>query len=474
MARPPTSQVLAIDIGSSSLRTALFTERGVRIVESTAVRQYSFRYTVGGGAELDAAVLLRAARACLHRTVRARVDPIAAVAGSAFWHGLLGLDRTGRPITPIYTWADNRSVADAAQLRRDFREREIQLRTGCMLRAPFWPAKLLWLRRTDSALFRRVRRWTSPAHWIFAQLFGASSTSHSMASGTGLYNLKQHAWDTELCEYSRIDHEQLDQIDDRPTATCKTLPDAQIFPAIGDGGASNLGSGAATAGRIAINIGTSAAVRAIVPERAWRAGRLPAGLFSYVLDEERLVIGGAISNAGNLRAWCLRELRLSAEIEATLSRVGAANDTLTVLPYLVSERAPTWPELVRGTFGGVTSVTSAAEIFRAATTATFYRLADILNALESAVARVDELIISGGVLKSEASLRLLADCLARDIHVCREPESSLRGAAIHALERLGHKVTPLRAGRVVRHHRALAEKHRARRREQAALERRFA
>src|SRR5215208_2413515 len=144
------SLVLAIDIGSSSLRTALFTERGTRVVESSASRKYKIEYTSDGGAELAPAVLLAAAKRCLAETLRAQSGnvPIIAIAGSAFWHSLLGLDRRGSPATPVFTWADSRSAPDAAELRGRLSERAVQLRTGCMLRAPYWPVKLSWLGRT--------------------------------------------------------------------------------------------------------------------------------------------------------------------------------------------------------------------------------------------------------------------------------------------------------------------------------------
>ena len=79
------------------------------------------------------------------------------------------------------------------------------------------------------------------------------------------------------------------------------------FPALGDGAASNLGCGATKPGVVAINVGTSAAVRAV---RESGPARTPFGLFCYRVDSKRQLIGGASSNAGNLRAWCLRELRL--------------------------------------------------------------------------------------------------------------------------------------------------------------------
>jgi gluconokinase len=137
----------------------------------------------------------------------------------------------------------------------------------------------------------------------------------------------------------------------------------------------------------------------------------------------------------------------------------------------VTERAPTWPEELRGTIIGLTPVTSSSDILRAVTTSTFYRLADILDELRKSVSGSNEIIVSGGILHSPASLNILADALGSDLRICRELESSLRGAAIHALHQLGKDATPLRAGKIVRYRPDLAKKHRARRLEQNALER---
>ncbi len=483
MPRRPNSLVLALDLGSSSLRAALFTERGERILQSTASQRYAVRYTAEGGAELDPAVLLRATRACLGATLRARRDspalrriPISAVAGSAFWHSLLGVDHAGRAITPVFMWADSRSVPDAAELRKRLSERQVQLRTGCMLRAPFWPAKLCWLRRTRPALFKRTAQWVSPASWIFAQLFGTANTSHSMASGTGLYNLRQGEWDRDLCDLCDVRPEQLGVLGDSSLGSgrvAEELREATIFAAIGDGAAGNLGCGADAPGRVAINIGTSGAVREIQSKQPLGRGQLGRGLFNYVVDDKRVVVGGAISNGGNLHRWCMDVLQIGNEAaaEKALSRNAAATDKLTVLPFWVTERAPTWPEDLAGTIIGLTAVTSAADILRAVTTSTYYRLAEILELLPTSSPGAKEVIVSGGILHSPASLRILADTLGSDLRICRELESSLRGAAIHALHQLGHRVAPLRPGRIVRHRPALAEMHRRRRLEQNALER---
>ena len=482
MPHRPELLVLAMDIGSSSTRSALFDEKGRMLPKTSASREYAVAYTADGGAELSPALLHRAAAGCLRMTLQARRAspalrkiPIAGFGASAFWHSLLGLDRKGGPITPVYTWADSRCTRDAALLRQEFDERKIHARTGCMLRASFWPAKLRWLRRMQGHLFKRVARWTSPADWIFEELFEAPGCSHSMASATGLYDFRTQGWDAAICVACGIETGQLGELNEATTLARSAFPElrkANFFTAIGDGAAGNLGCGADVAGTIAINVGTSAAVR-MMSKRGKGLRDTPPGLFRYAVDRERTVIGGAISNAGNLRRWCLRELRLSgaaSETEKMLSRTAAAADEITILPFWVNERAPTWPENLRGAIIGLDQASSALQIFRATTCAVFYRLGAILDLIERAEDPADDIIVSGGILHSPASLRLLADAIGRDIRVSAEPEASLRGAAVYALERTGHKLTPLRKGKIVRHHPALAARHRFRRERQAALE----
>jgi gluconokinase len=483
MPRRPELLILAMDIGSSSTRSALFDEKGRVFAETSARCKYAVRYTADGGAELSPVLLCQASAECLRKTLQARRSslslrkiPIAVLGASAFWHSLLGLDRKGRTITPVYTWADSRCTDDAIRLRKEFDERKIHARTGCMLRASFWPAKLRWLRRTQERLFKRVARWVSPAEWIFEELFGATGCSHSMASATGLYDLGTKRWDAAWCASAGVGIDQLGDLTERATTNhtaFSELRPAKIFPAIGDGAAGNLGCGGNVAGRIAINIGTSAAVRMMETNQGQTKGPTPFGLFRYAVDLDRTVFGGAVSNAGNLRRWCLGQLRVSeaaSHTEKTLSRAAAAADEITVLPFWVNERAPTWPENLRGAIIGLSQATSAPQLLRATTCAVFYRLGMILDLIESAAGPVEDIIVCGGILQSAASLRLLADAIGRDIRLSSEPEASLRGVAVYALEHLGYKLTPLRKGKMVRHSPALAIKHRVRRARQVALE----
>ncbi len=432
--------VLSLDIGTSSVRAALFDHKGQR-VEGTLV-QKSYPLTTGGDgqATLDPGELLGRAHLCLRGALRAAPSTGRWIGGgvTCYWHSLLGVDAVGEPLTPIFTWADSRCRPDAALLREEFDERTIHTETGCMLRASFWPAKLRWLRRTEAKLFRRVSYWMSPAEWVQWKLTGQRQCAIGMATGTGLFNPSTLSWSARLLEAAGIRENQLSPVTDE----AMSWKNASLFPAIGDGAASNLGSQCKGPDWGAINVGTSAALRVI---RSGKNVMAPFGLFGYRVDARRYLVGGAASNAGNLRAWCLRELRLKASGEALEAALASRPPSkLTVLPYWTAERAPRWNEDSTGVIAGITQDTTALDLLAAITDSSYLRLAEIAGAIPST--QPIRWLVSGGILHSDRALKRLASALDSPLYRNPEPEASLRGAAVFALEKLGYSPGLLRPG----------------------------
>jgi len=471
-AKPAAPLIFTFDIGTSSLRTALVDGRGRRLAQTTAQESYPLRVTADGGAELSPAILNRAARKCIARTLAVHRGPISGVAASCFWHSLIGTDEGNRPLTPIYTWMDSRCRADAATLRADLSERAIHARTGCMLRASYWPAKLAWIRRVDRSLFARVGRWMSPAEWLYREFTGQAQCGLSMASGTGLLNAHTLAWDDALLDRLHLTPAHLNELTEAAAEPAHSsfppLAAARWYPALGDGAASNLGSGATRPGLAAINVGTSAALRVM---RSGPVRPFPFGLFCYRVDAARHLIGGAVSNAGNLRAWCLRELRLDeSRLERQLAARPLPAHGLAVLPFWSAERAPSWDEERRGRIDGLTFSTTALDILQALTEASDYRIALIADLIVKQERAAPRFIVSGGIHHSPSAMRRLANILNRPIYPNAEPEASIRGAALYALEREGASIAPLRLTRPIRPQAAAAAAYKKERARHAAME----
>lgn len=475
--------ILALDIGTSSSRAALFDESGARITESTAQCSYPLLTAPDGKAEVEPAVLLSAISQCIEQTLAharhspdLRDRPIAGVGVSCFWHSLIGTDARGTPLTNIITWADSRCRAEAAHLRATLSEEVIHARTGCMLRSSFWPAKLTWLRNHHPETFSAVKIWMSPAEWLQNSLAGSAVCALAMATGTGLFNPTLLDWDKEMLSHCGLDTSHLLPLTDAPVAIGKPLANTfpelagvPWFPAIGDGAASNLGSGCTTQGLAAINVGTSAALRIM---RAGAEAKSPTGLFCYRVDANRYLVGGAISNAGNLRAWCLKELQTgdTASLESALAARPGPDHGLTVLPCWTAERAPTWNEELRGSILGITQNTTGLDLFQAITEATYQRIAQIADQLEANTGETPKFLVSGGIQHSQTALQRLADILDQPLYANPEPEASIRGAAVYAMEKLNLAIKPLPETQPLLPRKEIADRYREARIKQTMLE----
>ena len=439
--------IIALDLGTSSARAALYDARGRAVDGRFHQVPYEPTTSADGGVEHDPARLLEAATLCLDAVVRAaRHDDVRAVAVTSFWHGLLGFDAGHRPVTPLFLWADSRSARDAGVLRDALDEDALHARTGCYLHASYWPAKLRWLARERPAEARRVAHWGSIGEYLELVFFGEAGTSLSMASGTGLLDQEALRWDAEALAAAGIEVEQLFPLADRTEGRrglrapwinrWPTLRGLPWFPAVGDGAASNIGSDCTDPGRIALNVGTSAALR-IVSERAVVP---PRGLWRYRVDRRRVLLGGATSEGGNVYAWCRQVLRLPDDdaVERWLGDRTPDAHGLTVLPFLAGERAPGWRGDRRATITGLSLDTTALDVAQAALEAVALRLALIYELLAPNAAPDHAVIVSGGAIsRSRAWTQMLADALGRAVHRSPEPEATSRGAALLALEAIG-------------------------------------
>jgi gluconokinase len=449
-------RVLALDIGTSSVRATVYDER------LTAHRSIQIRYRwhepVPGHVELAPGRLL-AHVACAMDELQATAPPrIDAVATAAFWHSLVGVDARGRPVTPVLPWSDRRAASEAVTLQAALDERDVHARTGCRLHTSYWPARLRWLRRHRRAEFRRIARWMSFPEWLERQWLGREGASVSQASATGLMDQATCEWDAAMLEASRIREAQLApivgpdahaQLRPRLASRWPALARAIWIPAAGDGALNNVGAGCVRRERAAVMVGTSGAMRVLWTPRRGEPVRVPFGLWRYRLDRRRVLIGGALSNGGNAREWVLELTAGRRRNDPTVNR--AAQDRLqrladalppdghglTVLPFLAGERSPDYPADARGVIHGLTLDTRGEHVLRAMMEAVAYRLAAIAGELQPGF-RLREVVAAGGGLeRSAAWTQILADTLGRPVRLCADAELTSRGAAAVALDQLG-------------------------------------
>ena len=433
--------IVSIDVGSSSVRALLFDSSARQMEGYGAQLPYRIQTTSDGGAEIDPDTLADLTIDCLdelHRQVHDSGLPIAAVAGSAFWHSFCGVNASGEPTLPILHLLDTRSAEQVPYVP------DAHMRTGCVPHSSYWPAKLLWLAANRREAFRATHRFLSFSEYLFLKLFGRPRASTSMVSATGL-------WDQDLCDYDRetlaalpIRHEQLadpaalDEPQDDLVSEYRELwpafANARWFPALGDGACNNLGSGCVTRERASLMVGTTGAMRMVSDARQTKVS---PGLWRYRVDCQRSVTGGALSNGGDVCAWMKRNLALPKDLEARLEMATPGTHGLTMLPFFSGERTPYWRADLRASITGLSASTDSFDILRAGLESIALRFREIYCLLSGCWGAPAEVIASGGaLLHSPAWTQMITDALGRPVTICTEQEASCRGAALWALEEL--------------------------------------
>src|SRR4030095_10536898 len=144
----PTMLVMALDVGTSSARAAWFDASGQAIPEAEGRVGYAARVAPDGEVVLDPDALVDAVASAIDQALAGagpRAREIAGVGASVFWHSLLALDDARHPLLPVLTWADTRSAEAAAELRARLDGTAVHARTGALLPASYYPARLRWL-----------------------------------------------------------------------------------------------------------------------------------------------------------------------------------------------------------------------------------------------------------------------------------------------------------------------------------------
>lgn len=485
--------MLALDLGSGSLRAILYDRLGREVAGTEGRTPTVWTRTPDGGVEADANALVAGTAAAIDAALAgagALASEIRAVGISTFWHNVLGVGAAGQPVTPLYSWADSRSASAVAVLRERLDEETVRRRTGCVFHPSYLPARLLWLRTAWPDAFRTVRTWMSIGEYLALRLFGRAACSISMASGTGMLDLRRCEWDREVLEAIGLSPDQLSPLVDvdaprsglhgEYAARWPALARVAWLPAAGDGALSNIGSGCAIRGRTALSLGTSGALRVLwsgeVPE-------VPRALWVYRASRRRVLTGGAVTNGGGVYRWLQEQFALPDQTETDAALRARAPDShgLVVLPFLSGERSPYWPVASRGAIVGMTLSTQPLDLVQAVTEAVAYRLALIWDALRvvetpsGGAGGAGDIVASGGAIAHlPVWLQIIADVLGREIVRSAEDEGSSRGAALLALEVLGAlrvEEMPVPRASVVRPDPSRHERYQAARARQARVER---
>ncbi|TYR79472.1 gluconokinase [Priestia megaterium] len=453
-----TKYAIGVDIGTTSTKSVLFSTDGT-VISSFGV-EYPLYSPIPDMAEQDPDEIFQAVVTTIQTVIeKSRVNPndILCVSFSSAMHSVIAVDQKGKPLTRCITWADNRSAKWADKIKNEWNGHEIYLRTGTPVHPMSPLSKLTWLRYEQPELVARTYKFISIKEYVFYKLFNEYVIDYSIASATGMFNLKNLAWDEEALRIMGISADQLSTpvstthrmqgLNPELASQMNLVPTIPFVIGASDGVLSNLGVNAIEPGVVAVTIGTSGAIRAVTD----RPIVDPKGrIFCYALTENHWVIGGPVNNGGMIFRWA-RDQFGAAEVE-TAKRLGKdpyevltdiaalvnpGADGLLFHPYLSGERAPLWDANARGSFFGLGLHHKKEHMIRAVLEGVIFNLYTVLLALEELIGEPKKIQATGGFARSPLWRQMMADIFNQEVSVPESFESSCLGAVIIGLYSLG-------------------------------------
>jgi gluconokinase len=441
--------ILSVDIGTSATKAVLF-DTDVKQI-AIARKPYPIHASHKGWSEQEPQVIFEAVLGALQEIAQS-VPKI-----SSQLYSLLAVDANGQALTNSLTWSDTRSAEIAQSISQRPEAQGVYQRTGCPIDAIYPLAKIQWLK--ENIELPENIKFISIKEYVIFRLIGQWVADWSIASATGLFDIKKHHWDETALSLLGITPANLSELVPPRHIFTKwnkeiierigLPPDTPLIIGGGDGPLASVGVGAYSSDTLAVNVGTSAAARLTISE----AKVDPEGrLWTFVVDEDLWVIGGIVSSGGIVYDWFLKNFfsgteetgdngsakRVHEYADRLASAVPPGAENLIFIPYLGGEQCPVWHPHTRGGFLGLDFRHDKGHFVRAVLegiTRSIYRISESIQSMLNG--QFNEIRVTGGLTSSPLWLQIAADMFGSPLVVPESAEGSARGAAMLAIVSLG-------------------------------------
>ena len=449
-----STYILSSDIGTTSVRSMIYDRNGV--VHGRAQRFYTTERPAPFFEQQDP-VLIRdtvfeAIRECAD-SFKADRAGIGILAFSSQMYSILAVDQDDKPLTKSILWSDGRAEEEVRQIEQKAGPLGLYRHTGCPSSSIFPVAKIRWIKNNQPEVFSSASKFISIKEFITYPLLRRYVVDYSMASATGMFDIRRHRWFDDALKIAGITESQLSEpvsgtqifeVGNKELLRSLGIPkDVRVVLAGGDGPLANLGSGAHEIGEVNIDLGTSGAARVLTDKAVTDS---EGSLWCFCLTDALWTYGGILSNVGNAFDWIAGNILDEdphhqhcndqsgcRRLSSLATGIPAGSDGLIVLPYLRRARSPSWDARLTGTILNLNASHTLGHMTRALIEAIGYDLRSIIGLMEERVALNDEIILSGGIARGENIAGIISSILGRPLRTVENAEASLAGAAILGL-----------------------------------------
>lgn len=435
---------MTLDIGTTTIKGILYDENGI-VQKEVAFNPKTFS-SAPGYMEQSVEEVISFATGAIKELAKysfEKGEKIGFVSLSSYMHSLIAVDQNGKELTNIIMWSDNRSEDYANEYMHNEKGYKIFELTGTPIH-PMSPLyKLMWLRDNQKEIFNSAAKFISIKEYLVKNLTGKYYVDYSIASATGLFNIHDLNWEPKALKELSITEERLStpvattfKVDLLPDITeCLGLNDDTVVVMGGsDGCLANLGSRGLDEGNAVVTIGTSAAVRIVTKKPIIDES---ARLFSYAMDSDFYVSGGALNNGGVVFAWFKELFGNDFILDDVFKGYDDENNGLLFLPFLNGERAPYWNPKLKGAYLGINHSHKEIDFLYSTIQGICFAIKDVFEILKDKHTGVKRIFANGGFTKSDFWINRLSSVLGYEVDVLNQGDAACFGAFLVGLKAFG-------------------------------------
>lgn len=446
--------IIAVDIGTQSLRSVVFDERGTMLF--SASHDYSPVFYPGNGAEQDPQTWEDALYDTLS-SVGAYLAQQSAlpecIALTSQRASVIPVDRRGVPLHPALMWQDKRATAECAYIAGVIPPVELYDRCGLRLDPYFSLPKMLYLRSKTPEIWKKAAKLLGVQDFVNHILTGSFVTDWSQACRTMLLDLRSFSWNEPLIAELALDKNLL--CDLCPPGSVSGYLTADFakrtglpagLPVLlcgGDQQCAAVALGLFSPGSATVNTGTGSFVLGYVEKPVFDEKQRT--LCSAAAIPGQWIVEAGIYASGAMYNWCRNKFfpaksgmtETFDEINEAVERTPAGSGGVLVLPHFQGSAAPNWNPLAKGMFFNLTLGTSAGEMCRAVLEGIALEIADNIGLIELNAGSIDTIFLAGGLTRFPTYCGILADALNKTVRRQQNSEASLLGCLMSACVHLG-------------------------------------
>jgi xylulokinase len=399
--------LLGLDIGSSSVKASVVeAESGKTIVSAQSPsEEMTMQALQPGWAEQDPDLwwehTVKSVKSCLSKS-SINASQIIAIGIAYQMHGLVAVDKSGKPVRHSIIWCDSRSVQIG---EKAFNDLGSDFCLNHLLNSPgnFTASKLRWVKENEPEVYAKIDKVMLPGDYIAYKLTGEICTTDTGLSEGVFWDYKNNSVSAELLNYYKIDSSLIakikpvfsvqGEVNEKASAELGLKKGTKVSYRSGDQPNNAFSLNVLKPGETAATAGTSGVIYSVTDQNSFDS-KSRVNTFIHVNNESKTKRNGVllcVNGTGILNSWLRKSLKSGNAYEyqqinemAKHSPIGA--EGMSILPFGNGAERILENKVIQASFHGLDfNQHNQSHLFRAAQEGIVFALKygfEILQAME--------------------------------------------------------------------------------------------